>query len=274
MTSDPALKQVVTRTFEAGLRSSSSGGMRWNAGVFKADNRDDIVFIASQSAGTGYFRNVARTRRQGLEAGFADRVGALDWGLNLTLLAATFQSIETLLGTANSSNDAALAGRAGLPDEGNISVKPGDRLPLIPRQLLKAHATWAATPAFTVGLELIGVSGSLARGNENGADQPDGNLYIGAGRSAGYAVANLNGAWQLSRRIELTAQIDNLFDRRYTTAAVLAATPFNDAGAVTTRGVGSYANGDGSTAYAVRHSTFYAPGAPRAGFVGLRYSFD
>jgi outer membrane receptor protein involved in Fe transport len=273
MASDPPLKQVVTRTLEAGLRSTS-GDWRWNLGVFRADNRNDILFVAAQTAGSGYFRNVARTRRQGLEAGLSTQTGAFDWGADLTLLDATFRSDETLLGTANSSNDAAQAGQPGLAEAGSITVKPGDRLPLIPRQMLKLHARWQALPALSLGLEVVGVSGSLARGNENGAHQPDGTLYIGEGRSAGYALANLSLGWQISKGLELTAQVDNLFDRRYTTAAVLAATPFSPAGAVTARTLGSVANPDGTTSYAVRHAAFYAPGAPRAGFVGVRYRFD
>ena len=65
---DPPLKQVVARTVEAGLRGSFGRGGRWNASLFRTDNRDDLLFISNGRA-AGYFTNFGRTRRQGIELG-------------------------------------------------------------------------------------------------------------------------------------------------------------------------------------------------------------
>ena len=54
---DPPLEQVVTRTWEAGLRGVFESSVNWNAGWFRADNRNDVLFVASTQTGFGYFRN-------------------------------------------------------------------------------------------------------------------------------------------------------------------------------------------------------------------------
>jgi outer membrane receptor protein involved in Fe transport len=114
MAGDPPLRQVVTRTFEAGLRGRWSPQLAWNASVFRADSADDIQFIAAQQAGFGYFQNVGRTRRQGVELGLDGHMDHVTVAANLTFLQATYRSALTLPGTANSSNSAAAAGTPGL----------------------------------------------------------------------------------------------------------------------------------------------------------------
>ena len=69
---DPPLKQVVSRTVEAGFRGTTElniGTLGWKVGAFRATNADDILAIPSpELQGFGYFQNVGRTRRQGIEA--------------------------------------------------------------------------------------------------------------------------------------------------------------------------------------------------------------
>ena len=164
-------------------------GLRWNAGVFRAENRDDILFVTSEQTGFGYFKNFGKTRRQGLELGASGQVGRVTLGAGYTYLDATFQSAETVNGASNSTNDAAEAGARGL--EGTIEIEPGDRIPLIPRHMLKAYADVQVTSALSLDLDLVGVSSSYARGNENNLHQPDGTYYLGPGTAPGYAVVNL-----------------------------------------------------------------------------------
>ena len=57
LVSDPPLKQVVARTFEAGVRSAGQGKLKWSAGWFRAENTNDIPFVASQQTASGYFVN-------------------------------------------------------------------------------------------------------------------------------------------------------------------------------------------------------------------------
>ncbi|MCS0615226.1 TonB-dependent receptor [Massilia kyonggiensis] len=249
MAGDPPLRQVVTRTWEAGVRGTI-GRMHWNAGVFRATNDDDILFVADDAAGFGYFRNFGRTRRQGVELGVDGRAGPVSVSAHYTYLHATFASGETVGGEGNSSADA----------DGNIAIRPGDRIPLIPRHVFKARAEWQITPSWSAELGVIAVSDSTARGNENGLHRPDGADYLGRGATPGHAVFDFGTAFQATPRLRVFAQVDNLFDRRYATAAQLGTTGFD--------ADGSFVDEDRV------HSTFYAPGAPRTVRVGLRYTFD
>lgn len=265
---DPPLKQVVTTTLEAGLRSAAGATLTWSLSVFRADNRDDLLFVADDAAGFGYFRNFGKTRRQGLELGLSGQpTRGFTAGAHLTLLDATYRTAEVVNGSANSSNDAAQAGRPGV--DGAIAIAPGDRLPLVPRRLLKVYAELDLGGGWQLGADALASSGSLARGNENGQHRPDGIYYLGAGRSAGYAVLNLHAAWAPAPALTLTVQLSNLADRDYATAAQLGPTGFTDTGAFQARPFA--ANGAGERP--LRHGTFYAPGAPRSVSVGLKYRF-
>src|SRR5207237_8671181 len=71
LVSDPPLKQVVSRTVEAGFRGTKElniGTLGWKVGAFRATNADDILAIPVPLQGFGYFQNVGRTRPQGIEA--------------------------------------------------------------------------------------------------------------------------------------------------------------------------------------------------------------
>ncbi|CAN5878209.1 TonB-dependent receptor [soil metagenome] len=271
MAGDPPLKQVVTRTLEAGMRGTLSDSLQWNAGVFWAENQDDILFVADNQAGYGYFKNVGSTRRQGLELGIGKKSNKLDkfsFGANYTWLAATYQSTNIVNGSGNSSNDAAASGSPGL--EGSITIKPGDRIPLIPRQMLKLFAAYALSPRLTLHGDVVAMSGALARGNENNAHQSDGQYYLGQGRSAGYALANLGANYNLTPQWQLLVQINNVFDTRYSTAAQLGASGFDGKGNFIARPFG----GSSASGYPLQQSGFVAPGAPRLFWLGLRYLFD
>lgn len=265
---DPPLNQVVVTTFEAGVRGTAANALHWNFGVFRSDNRDDILFVADNASGFGYFRNFGKTRRQGVEMGI-DAQPLREWtlGANLSLLDATYQSTETIVGSGNSSNSAALAGAPGT--EGTILILPGDRIPLLPRQTLKLFAQWEPDAKWRMNLDMTASSGANARGNENGLHTPDGLYYTGPGRSAGYAVLNLGVDYRPKPGLKFFLQIDNLLDRKYTTAGQLGANAFSVNGTFVARAFPINANGD----YPVPRATFFAPGAPRTAWVGLRYSF-
>jgi len=270
MAGDPPLKQVVTRTIEAGLSGDFGADLRWNAGLFRAVNRDDIQFVADEQAGFGYFRNFGKTRRQGLELGLNGKAGdAIDWGTNFTLLQATYQSAETFDGSSNSSNSTAADGTPGF--DGTISVKPGDRLPLTPRRMFKAFADWRVLPTVRIGLDMVAIGDSLARGNENAQHQADGTYYLGPGKVGGYAVFNTGADWQATRAVKLYAQVNNLLDRKYASAAQLGATGLNSDGSFVARPFAAPVI-DGERP--LLHSTFVAPGAPRIFWIGMRVAFD
>lgn len=267
MAGDPPLRQVVTRTWEAGFRGETLARLRWNAGVFSARNSDDILFVADEQAGYGYFKNFGKTRRQGLELGLNGSIGRLSFGANYTYLDATFQSAEIVNGSSNSSNDQAIAGVPGV--EGTIRIRPGDRIPLIPRHIFKLNAGYKLSDRLDISGNVQALSGVIARGNENGLHQPDNRYYLGPGRTAGYAIFNLGGTYTLTVRSKFLFQVNNLFDKRYTTAAQLGPTGFDNAGNFISR---PFPPVDGQAG--VQQATFYAPGAPRLFWAGIHYSFD
>ena len=245
MVSDPPLKQVVSRTLEAGLRGKTETGLKWGATFFRTTSYDDILF-ASSSASSGFFTNFGRTRRQGLETALERAQGRLAWGLNYSLVDATYQSSALLLSQANSTADA----------NGNIEVSPGDRIPGIPRHHLNAFANYELTDRFGVSANIVAVSRQFARGNDNNRHQADGVNFLGPGEIAGYALLNLNSVWKLEKNLQLFAKINNVFDRRYATAGALRQNFFPGGGLAP---LGAQTN-----------ETFYAPGAPRGIWIGIQ----
>ena len=254
---DPPLKQVVTRTLEAGVRSAQESNLRWNVGWFRAENSNDLLFVASQQTGFGYFTNFGKTRRQGAEVGLSGRIQHFVLGGNYTFLNATYQSSQTVNGASNSSND-----------DGNIATQPGDQIPLIPRNLLKSYVDYQPAAKILVDLDFIAAGRSFARGNENNLAQTDGVYYLGPGFSPGYGVLNLGAHYQLFKRVQFFVQINNLLDHRYYTAAQLGPTPYDDAGHFIARPFPSVA-GD----FPIRNTTFFAPGAPIGVWGGMRFKF-
>jgi len=260
--SDPPLKQVVSRTLEAGLRGrfGGSGGpggeLRWNASAYRTNNDDDLLFISNGLA-AGYFTNFGRTRRQGVELGLSQRQASFDWAVSYSYLRATFESRACLVAEANSSAETSPA----CPGEGEIEVRPGNRMPGLPAQSLKLSLDLRPTEAWTIGAQVQAYSGQYARGNENNAHRPDGDEFNGAGRIGGYALLNLTASWKPVAGWELFAKVANVFDRRYASAGLLGENAFDAAGNL-------QAPGDWRT------EQFVGPGAPRAIWLGLRWSPD
>jgi outer membrane receptor protein involved in Fe transport len=266
MAGDPPLKQVVATTAELGLRSS--GNLNWNVGIYRTDSKDDILFVADDAAGFGYFRNFGETRRQGAELGISMQLlEQLTVGANYSFIDATYRSEEVLNGEANSSNEEAEEGMPGV--DGEIEVESGHRIPLIPRQQLKLFAQWSALPNLSLNADVTVMAGSYARGNENNQHEPDGTYYLGSGRTAGFAVLNLGADWQPLPQLNVFLQINNVADREYNTAAQLGPLGIAANGAFQARPFPVNAEGERP----VQHATFVAPGAPRTSWLGVRYHF-
>jgi outer membrane receptor protein involved in Fe transport len=266
MAGDPPLKQVVAKTWEAGYRGSMEGRLKWSAGWFRAENRNDILFVSSEQSGFGYFKNFGKTRRQGLEIDVDTEIRRVNLGFGYTLLDATFQSPEEVNGTANSSNEDAEDGNKGL--ESTIEITPGNRVPLTPRHMGKAFADIQVTRKFTANISVLAFGSAYARGNENNQHEADGVYYLGPGKSGGYAVVNFGARYQWSKLLQLFGQMNNVLDRHYSSAAQLGPMGFDNNGNFIARPLPAV-NG----AFPVRQSTFYAPGAPRTVWGGIRVQF-
>ena len=200
LVSDPPLKQVVSRTWQAGLRGSTpaaGGQVDWRLSAYRSDNDDDIVALASAIQGRGSYANVPRTRRQGFEAEVNFRAGR--W--------MAYASASEIEATYRFSGDLPSPNSPFADDNGNVQVKPGDRMGGIPPGRFKAGADFDLTPAITLGADVLGVSAQRRVGDESNQDA----------RLKAYWVAGAHATWRLKHGLELFGRVDNLFDRRYAT---------------------------------------------------------
>jgi outer membrane receptor protein involved in Fe transport len=229
---DPPLEQVVAKTYEAGVRGDWRGS-GWHAGVFRTTNDDDILFISAGAlTNEGFFDNVGETRRDGFEANLAGAAGErLTWSLDYTYLDATFREDFAVM---SPNHPEAVAGE--------IAVERGDRLPLIPQQLLKAGMRFTVTNALTFGADVLTSSGAFFRGDE-------GNLLE---ELDGYSVVSLRAEYRLGERASLFASIDNLLDEEYET-------------------FGMFGQADEVLGPEFDEPYFIGPGAPRAAWIGVRF---
>ncbi len=267
LVSDPPLKQVVTRTFEVGIRSNESLSFHWSAAYFFGQNHNDLLFVASEQTGFGYFLNFGKTRRDGIELEISQDWRHWGMGSNYTFLNATYQSPQTIDGGSNSTNDSALAGRPGIDDD--IHVVPGDFIPQVPRNIFKLYGQYRPSSKLTAELNVLAVGSSFARGNENNLDRPDGVYYNGPGKSAGYGIASLGARYQITDRVQLFVQMNNLLDQHYSTGSQLGTTPFDDSNHFVAQPFGTpYGTDDNDVP--IRSSSFQAPGTPFNLYGGLK----
>ena len=252
---DPNLAQVIARTAELGMRGTLPGGqLLWSADMFHTINRDDIQFV-STTTNAGYFANFGSTRRQGLDLALGGRLGRLDWRMTYSWVAATYRSAFAVGSQSNSTADAA----------GNILVRPGDRIPLIPRNTARLQLDYALNERWSFGGSAIAVSGSYLHGNENNLNQAGvtnaGGAYIaGSGWIGGYAVVNLHSSYALGKHAEIFARLVNLLGREYSTAGFLGRNAFTASGTF----IPAPANWTNENAL--------SPAEPRAFWAGVRIS--
>ena len=253
MAGDPPLKQVVAKTFEGGFRGKFGNDIRWAAGAYRTTNYYDLQFIASGTTGAGYFDNVGKTRRQGLDFGVSGSTGDFNWSAGYSYIRATYEDDFNLASEANSTRDATT---------GEIHVSRGDYLAGIPKHQLKLRGEWQAMPNWAVGATMMAFSNQYARGNENNKHQADGVTYFGSGKVAGYAVFNLDTRYKFGTSgWQLFGKLNNIFDHEYYSSGLLGENAFTGAGNTFAADADS------------RKELFLAPGAPRAGWVGVRYDF-
>lgn len=248
MAADPFLEQVTSQTIEAGFRGGSSAGIAWNAGVFRAVNKDDILFVSEGTGSLGFFTNFGKTQRQGLELGLNNSgKDALRWSIDYSFVDATFETSACIVAESNSS-----AG-VGCPGD-SILVMPGNSIPGIPEHQLRISADYRVTDAWSIGGTVASFSDQYVFGNEN-------NMHDVDGKVDGYEVVNLTTRYRIGNRWEVFGRISNVFDEEYASAGILAENSFNSAG--------TFISDPNNWA----DETFFAPGAPRAAWIGIKYAF-
>jgi outer membrane receptor protein involved in Fe transport len=242
LVSDPPLKQVVSHTFEAGFRGSqdiSVGTLGWKFGAFRTDNTDDILAIPSPVLqGFGYFQNVGATRRQGIEAEVSLKSKILEFFASYALVDARFlNALE--VGSNSPFADA----------NGNVQILPGNVIPAIPRNRIKASVDYWVTDKFKVGGDALWVSSQYFVGDESNQ----------APQLPSYAVFNLHASYQITKTFQVYARLDNLLDNRYATYGTFFQT---DA-------VPNLANGGAP----FTDPRSISPARPRAFYAGMKVTF-
>lgn len=242
---DPPLKKVVARTFEVGARGKGGEGSSWNAALYRTELDDDIQFISSGGVATnaGYFQNVGKTRRQGLELGAIHKWGGFSLSARYGYTDATYRTPFVESAPVNTSAD----------PNGEISISKGNRISAIPQHSLKVRAELALTPVWEVGASVLYAGSTYARGDENNSDA--------RGKVPGYSVVNLDTRYTVKRGWDFFARINNLFNREYANFGVLGLNAFNGPG-------NSFdpANAAGEQ--------FRGYGAPRGIWIGTRLSWQ
>ncbi|MDE0926707.1 MAG: TonB-dependent receptor [Methylophilaceae bacterium] len=251
MAGDPPLHKVVAKTFEVGARGELTKSIGWSAAVYRTVNHDDIQFISTNATnGMGYFDNVGKTRRQGLDLGLSGQLDKFTFNAGYSFINATYQSALELSNEANSTVNG-----------DSIQVKKGDHLANIPEHAFKLRVQYQATPNWSIGTTMNTFSDVFVRGNENNDHQGgtgNDDFVQEDGKVSGYTVFNLDTRYKFGKTgWQVFAKATNIFDKKYSSGGMLGENWFEG---------GAFAGDD-------EPSMMLMPGAPRAGWIGARYEF-
>ena len=198
---DPPLSPVTVVNYEVGGEWTPAEGLTTNLSAYDSEIRNEIVFAAS-SLTAGFFRNIPRTQRRGVElSAHAERIlssGTLRAFAQYGYVSARYRSTVELA--------------SSLPNE--PAVVPGDRFPLSP-----AHRTTTGVGATVVTHSAVldadirarFVSSQFLRGDEANTQRP----------LPGYGVVAAHLSSRVSR-YTIALNADNLLDRRYVSFGTFA----------------------------------------------------
>lgn len=240
--SDPPLKQVVARTFEGGFRGDlnklmDKGDMKWNIGYFHTVNDDDIIFNrGGDSVSEGFFSNVGQTRRHGVEAAATVNYPQLFSGIDDWHFSANYTYLNArFLDGFYIQNP--------LDEDERARVGRGARIPGIPEHIFKA----------SLGVDLwqkvlLGVNGTYSGNRAFRGDEANITPNL-----SGYWLFNATAEYKVTDHFSIFGKVDNLFDVHYNS-------------------FGLYGDPTEVSDGAFKDGRFVSPGAPRAGWIGVRLS--
>ncbi|MCK9636489.1 TonB-dependent receptor [Methylobacter sp. Wu8] len=238
---DPPLEQVVANTWEGGFRGDldkllGEGNLKWNLGYFNTINYNDIIFRRDASSGLisqGYFSNVGKTRRYGIEAGTTVNYPQLfsgidDWhfSTNYTYLNARFLDSFDIQNPMDTSQA--------------MAVTKGNRIPGIPEHIYKAALSVDLWQRVSLGIDGIYSGDKYFRGDEANVTP----------QLTGYWLFNAKAEYKVTKNFAVFGKVDNIFDKNYNSFGVYG--QVNEV----------FPQFD--------NNRFVSPGAPRAGWIGVR----
>ncbi|MBS0360649.1 MAG: TonB-dependent receptor, partial [Proteobacteria bacterium] len=119
----------------------------------------------------------------------------------------------------------------------------GDRIPGVPENSFKLRVGYAVTDDLRIGAALIAVGDQIAHGNESNSDP--------TGKVPGYAVVNLDAQYRIGKRLTVSLDVDNLFDKTYATYGLSGTTSI----------------------YTLAQEQFRTPAPPRGAWLKVAYAF-
>ncbi len=215
LVSDPPLKQIVSRTVEAGLKGSNAidwawapGRLNWSISGYHTENQNDIYSVASPTViGFGYYTNAGDTLREGIDVGATYTTEKWDAHASYSYIRATFLTPISLSSPNNPTAD---------PATGAIQVNPGDNIPGIPNHKFKFGIDYEAMPGWKIGGDVIYRSSQFYVGAENNTLGPGLNPRV-----SGYATLNLRTSYQVTKEIQIFGLINNALNYRGATYGTL-----------------------------------------------------
>jgi iron complex outermembrane receptor protein len=241
---DPPLKQVVAKTWEGGFRGDlnellGKGDLKWNVGYFHTINNNDIIFrrdVSSNIISQGYFDNVGQTRRHGIEVGTTVNYPQLFSQIDDWHFSTNYTYLNATFMNSFDSVDALNPSQPTVVDR-------GDRIPGIPENLYKATLAVDLWRKVSFSIDGIYSGDQYFRGDEDNNHK----------KLSGYWVFNTTAEYKVTNYFSLFGKLNNIFGTNYNSFGV-----YGDASEV--------------LGPAFNDSRFVSPGAPRAGWIGLRLS--
>jgi iron complex outermembrane receptor protein len=212
---DPPLEPVIATTYEVG-GTWARGPVLVTGSVYRSDVKNDVFLFPNENAITGstiegYFANLEKTRREGVEAGVSVAFGRHSAYANYAWTRATFRSVAEIFSVREESG-------------GENEVEPGDRLPLVPDHQVKFGASFRLPARLELGVDARYVGEQWLRGDEANQTAPLG----------GWFAADARLTWSLDAW-EVTGLVTNVFDEHYANFGTFNINQGNPAGATLER---------------------------------------
>ena len=187
------LRPARSRNLELGAKWQVTRGLAFDTALFRADTRDELAVETNQN-GRSTYRNVGDTRRQGVEFSLVGQLADY-WRISVgfTRLQARFRS-------------AFLACRATPCATATVPVAAGTRMPGVPENYGSLRIRHGGELGWHEGLDVTGVGAVSV--NDTATQQAAGYALVGVDVGYTFALA-------ASTRLQLSARVDNLGDRRY-----------------------------------------------------------
>lgn len=217
------LRPARSNNYELGAKWQATRALEFDAALFRADTSNELA-VATNTNGRATYRNAGRTRREGVELSATGEL-APDWRLSAgyTHLRARFE-------------DGYLACTGSPCTVPTTPVAAGSRIPGVPEDYGSLRLEHGNGTGWREGVTLTGIGPVVV--NDFNTD-----------RAAGYALVDVDAGYTFalgdSTRLDLSARISNLADRRY---------------------VGSVIVNDGNGRY-------FEPGPDRSYMLGARLTF-